>query len=381
MKKIIYIITFLLILGLIVWITVQLFLRSKQFGKLPSGARLEKIRLSKNYNLEKEEFEYPEPTAILMDEDKEKNINIWQSFMRLYEFITGKGEPDDVVPKKELPSIKTDLKNLDINKNLMVWLGHSSLYIQLDGKRILVDPVLERAFPIPVTMRPFKGTNIYNADDIPEIDILILTHDHWDHLNYPTLIKIKDRVKNIITPLGVGAHLEYWDIDMNKVFENDWWESIEIDNFKIHNLPARHFSGRGFIRNKSLWSSFLIETENYKLFLNGDSGYGPHFKEIGDKFGKIDFVAMEAGQYNEEWKYIHILPEFIPEALKDLNTKNFLPIHNSKFKLSKHNWYEPLEKLDISIKNTDVSMQTPMIGEILYLDEENKFSKWWEDFK
>ncbi|MDO4691069.1 MAG: MBL fold metallo-hydrolase [Fusobacterium sp.] len=382
-KFVIKLTTFLCFFILTTLLVVQIFLRTKPFGRLPSGERLEKIKLSKNYNLEKHEFEYPLPTILLgTDTNKESAKGIsTRVIKRLYEFLFDKENVENTIPEKKLPSVKTDLRNLDINENLMVWLGHSSLYIQLDGKRILIDPVLERAFPIPFIMKAFEGSDIYRSSDIPEIDILILTHDHWDHINYPTIKNIKNRVKNIIVPLGVGEHLEYWNVDMQKVYEMDWWEKVEIQNLKIHTLPSRHFSGRGLVRNKTLWASFLIETDKYKLFLNGDSGYGPHYKEIGDKFGKIDFVAMEAGQYNKEWSNIHILPEEILYALNDLNNKKFLPIHNSKFKLSKHPWYEPLERLEKLTENKDVEFETPIIGEIIYLNKKNNFKKWWKEYK
>lgn len=382
MKFIFRTIIVIAILFFLTFLGINIFLKSKEFGNLPKGERLEKIKLSKNYNIKKGEFEYIVPTVVLVGKNQTEGANsLAGKGKRLYEFITGKNEAENTIPEKRLPSVKTDLKNLNINENLVVWLGHSSIYAQLNGKRILVDPVLEKAFPLPITMIPFEGTDVFSSTDIPEIDILILTHDHWDHLNYLTIMKIKDRVKNIVVPLGVGEHLEYWGVDMKKVYETDWGDTIEIEGMKIHTLPARHFSGRGLIRNKTLWASFLVESFDYKLFFNGDSGYGPHFKEIGNKFGKIDFVAMEAGQYNEEWKNIHILPEEIPLALNDLNNKNFLPIHNSKFKLSKHNWYDPLDRLDDLTKNTDINMQTPMIGEIIFLDKENNFSKWWKDYK
>lgn len=360
----------------------KVFLKSKDFGRIPSGERLEKIKLSKNYNLEKAEFEYPIQTIIMTEtkkENKEGANSILRRIKRLYEFAFNKEKSEDLLPKNSLPTVKTDLKSLDINENLIIWFGHSSLYLQLNGKKILVDPILENAFPLPFVMKEFKGTKIYETKDMPEIDILILTHDHWDHLNYPTIMKLKDSVKNIIVPLGVGEHLEHWGVDMSKVSETDWWDKVEIEGLKIHTLPARHFSGRGLVRKKALWASFLVESPNYKLFLNGDSGYGPHYKEIGEKFGKTDFVAMEAGQYNEEWKNIHIHPEEILLALADLNGEKLLPIHNSKFKLSKHAWYEPLERLDKLVESTDIKMQTPMIGQIIYLEKNNEFSKWWKE--
>lgn len=382
MKLFIKIFIILVFSGFILWLSANLFLRSKPFGKLPSGEKLEKIKLSKNYNLEKNEIEYPLPTILLGTRKNQESANKWnEKIKRLYQFITGQDEAENTVPTKPIPTIKTDLKNLDNNENLVIWLGHSSLYAQIEGKKILIDPVLEKAFPLGFAMKAFKGSDIFRTMDMPEIDILILTHDHWDHLNYSTIMNIKERTKKFIVPLGVGEHLEYWGVEKEKIIETDWWETTELDNLKIHTLPARHFSGRGLVRNKSLWASFLVETEDLKLFFNGDSGYGPHYKEIGEKFKNIDFVAMEAGQYNDDWANIHIHPEEILLAVNDLNSSEFLPIHNSKFKLSKHNWYEPLDRLENLTENSNIKMQTPLIGEIIYLDKENSFSKWWKDYK
>jgi possible beta-lactamase superfamily zinc (zn2+)-dependent hydrolase len=226
-------------------IATYLFMKTPAFGALPSGKSLEKVKASKNYV--DGEFKNKESTELLTDTKK-------TPIKRLLEFAFEK-DPEGTVPDFELPSIKTDLKNLDPSEDVMVWFGHSSLFIQISGKKVLVDPVFSKyASPVPFTNKAFKGTNVYDVDDLPEIDILLITHDHYDHLDYPTIKKLKNKVAKIIVPLGVDAHLLRWGYDEDKITTVDWDDEVVIDdNLKIYALEARHFSGRSFFnRNQSL---------------------------------------------------------------------------------------------------------------------------------
>ena len=353
-------------------------MKTPAFGALPSGKSLEKVKNSKNYI--DGEFRNKEKTELLTDTKK-------TPIKRLLEFAFEK-DPEGTVPKIALPSVKTDLKTLDPNEDLMVWFGHSSLFIQIAGKKILVDPVFSKyASPVPFSNKAFEGTNIYTVDDLPEIDVLLITHDHYDHLDYPTVKKLKDKVARVIVPLGVDAHLLRWGFDEEKITTVDWDDEVTIDeNLKIYALETRHFSGREFSnRNQSLWVSYLIEEKYnaglYRLFLSGDGGYSSRFKGFKEKFKNIDLAVMEAGQYNEEWSLIHSLPEDIIKEVQDMEVTKLFPIHNSKFKLSKHTWDEPLKKLDSFTTNTNIELLTPMIGEKLFLHKENSFKKWWENLE
>ena len=378
MKKLFKILFYLLIIVIVFAISIYLFMKTPVFGALPSGKSLEKVKNSKNYI--DGEFRNKEKTELLTDTKK-------TPIKRLLEFAFEK-DPEGTVPKIALPSVKTDLKTLDPNEDLIVWFGHSSLFIQIAGKKILVDPVFSKyASPVPFSNKAFEGTNIYTVDDLPEIDILLITHDHYDHLDYPTLKKLKEKVAKVIVPLGVDAHFLRWDFDEEKIVTVDWDDEVTIDdNLKIYALETRHFSGREFSnRNQSLWVSYLIEEKYndnlYRLFLSGDGGYSPRFKGFKEKFQNIDLAVMEAGQYNEEWALIHSLPEDIIKEVRDMEVKKLFPIHNSKFKLSKHPWDEPLRKLDDFTINTNIQLLTPMIGEKLYLHKENSFKKWWENLE
>ncbi|AVQ24674.1 MBL fold metallo-hydrolase [Fusobacterium periodonticum] len=378
MKKLFKILFYLLIIVIVFAISIYLFMKTPVFGALPSGKSLEKVKNSKNYI--DGEFRNKEKTELLTDTKK-------TPIKRLLEFAFEK-DPEGTVPKIALPSVKTDLKTLDPNEDLIVWFGHSSLFIQIAGKKILVDPVFSKyASPVPFSNKAFEGTNIYTVDDLPEIDILLITHDHYDHLDYPTVKKLKDKVAKVIVPLGVDAHLLRWGFDEEKIVTVDWDDEVTIDdNLKIYSLETRHFSGREFSnRNQSLWVSYLIEEKYndnlYRLFLSGDGGYSPRFKAFKEKFQNIDLAVMEAGQYNEEWALIHSLPEDIIKEVRDMEVTKLFPIHNSKFKLSKHPWDEPLRKLDDFTINTNIQLLTPMIGEKLYLHKENSFKKWWENLE
>ncbi|MGP8308452.1 MBL fold metallo-hydrolase [Vibrio sp. YIC-376] len=285
----------------------------------------------------------------------------------------------DAVPVTTLPSIKSDLLSLNPNDNVMVWMGHSSYFVQLDGIRYLIDPVFsENTSPVPYTNVAFSGSNVYTADDIPEIDYLLISHDHWDHLDYPTINALKQKIAHIVAPIGVGSYFTQWGFKPNQVTEGDWYDSVSTKAGRIHILPAQHFSGRLLKRNRTLWASFVILSGQHQIYLGGDSGYGEHFKTIAEQFGGFDIAVLETGQYNENWPFIHMMPEEVAQAANDLNAKALLPSHNSKFKLSKHAWYEPLERIAKASQNQDYRLMTPMIGEIVGLDDNNQtFSHWW----
>ncbi len=358
----------LLILVLLV-MAVWLFLHLPRFGKLPSRDRLERIKQSKNYK--NGQFQNVSETPMLTAEGGMITV--------LKQFLLDKKRR--VKPVDIIPSVKTDLLNLDPAKEILVWFGHSSYFIQVDGKKILVDPVFSgAASPVSFNIKAFKGTDVYTTEDIPDIDFLFISHDHWDHLDYETIIKLKPKIKRIICALGVGEHLERWGFDTRIIYELDWNEEISLgESFVVNTVPARHFSGRSFLRNKSIWISFVLKTPTMKIFIGGDSGYDTHFAEIGKRFGPFDLAILENGQYNENWKYIHMLPPETLQAAKDLQAKRLLPVHNSKFPLSVHAWDEPLKKITELNSHADLNVSTPMIGEELNLkDNAQRFSKWWE---
>jgi L-ascorbate metabolism protein UlaG (beta-lactamase superfamily) len=361
----------MLIFGIFILIcitAVYLFTHSARFGAPPSGERLSKIQQSPNYR--NSQFQNLSNTPALTE---------GTSYFRvLKEFLLDKTKFK--IPPSPLPSVKTDLLNLDPDKNILVWFGHSSYFMQLNHKTILVDPVFSgNASPLNFTTKSFKGSDIYTAADFPSIDYLFITHDHWDHLDYKTILDLKPKVRRVITGLGVGAHLESWGYNMSLVEEKDWNEKIILDEgFIVNTVPARHFSGRGFKRNGSIWMSFVLTTASKKIFIGGDSGYDLHFAEIGNKFGPFDLAILEDGQYDKNWKYIHMSPEETVRASMDLRTNKLLPVHWGKFSLSVHAWNDPIIRIKKEASIQKVNLLHPMIGELVDLDIDKVFDSWWE---
>jgi L-ascorbate metabolism protein UlaG (beta-lactamase superfamily) len=345
------------------------FLQQAKFGRHPTGDRLERIKKSPNYK--DGAFQNLSHTPTFAEGAT------YASVMKEFFFSEKKrNKPIDTIP-----SVKTDLMATPIEDDVLIWFGHSSYYIQLDGQRILIDPVFSgAASPLSFTTRAFIGTDAYSAEDFPEIDYLFISHDHWDHLDHETILKMKPKIKKIICALGVGEHLEYWGFEKNMITEEDWNKKIVLDSrFTAYTTPARHFSGRGFVRNKTIWVSFVLESPTAKIFIGGDSGYDTHFAEIGKKFGPFDLAILENGQYNKYWKYIHMMPDEVLTAAKELRAKRLFPVHSSKFALSLHAWDDPLKDITEFNKQVNLPLVTPMIGEVVNLkDTAQVFSKWWE---
>lgn len=341
---------------LVVGIAAIAFMNQPGFGRLPRGERLERIKRSPHYR--KGEFQNIHPTE-LMTSGKGRLRTMW-------EFLFSK--PRGVVPDHPVPAIKTSLQNLAQGMDAMVWFGHSSYLLQLSGKHILVDPVFCTAAPVSWVNKPFKGTDIYKPEDMPEIDFLVITHDHWDHLDYETIKRLKDHIRKIVCPLGVGEHFEYWGFDKAGLIELDWYEeAFPAEGFAIHCLPARHFSGRGLRSNQSLWASFLIETPSYNVYIGGDSGYDTHFAEIGNQYPDIQLAILENGQYNDNWRYIHTLPRYLGQAAKELNAQKIVTVHHSKYALSNHRWDEPLKNELDAARQDSLPLVVPAIGQVIPL--------------
>ena len=296
----------------------------------------ERIQASPNYR--DGMFQNQEPTPQFTGDTASMRGTLWH-------FLTNKDTLR--VPQQPIPAVKTDLKNLPTDSDWLVWFGHSSYLFCLNGKRYLVDPVLKPEWPATLMMKPFAGTDIYRPEDLPEIDVLIITHEHWDHMEYATLRDIRERVQTVICPLGIADYLRYWGYANEQIAEMDWAESLcrqtaIRDTITITCLPSRHFSNRLLgKRNQTLWASFMIEAGGRKVYIGGDGGYDKRFREIHERFGSIDLAFLENGQYNTNWKYIHTTPEDLEKVILDLQAKQVFTVHHDKFALSVHPWYEP----------------------------------------
>lgn len=355
-SKVRMVIGYILVVIVLLAVVVIAFINQPSFGRIPRGERLERVKQSPNYRDGK--FQNLHET-VLMTSDKGRLEGIWDF---LFQKIEG------LRPDVPLPAIKTNLKNLNQDEEAIIWFGHSSYLIQTSGKRILVDPVFCMASPVSFINKPFKGTDIYHPEDMPDIDYLVISHDHWDHLDYHTVKELKGRIGKVICPLGVGEHFEYWGFDKDRIIEFDWNEDANLESgFMIHCLPARHFSGRGFNANQSLWASFLLEAPSQKIYIGGDGGYDTHYADIGNRFPDIDLAILENGQYNEEWKYIHLMPQYMTQAARDLKAKRILTVHHSKYALAKHRWDEPLKNAENMKYKDSLDVLIPKIGEIVRL--------------
>lgn len=345
------------------------FVNTAKFGRLPRGDRLERIKASPHFINGR--FECLEPVEVLADPKENRIVTTVKFFMQ---------DKSALFPKQPMLSSKTDLRSLDPSEDVLVWMGHSTFFMQLDGKKILIDPVFSSyGSPVFFVNKAFPGSNIYTADDIPELDVLAITHDHWDHLDYATVMDLKPKIKNIVVPLGVGEYFEQWDFDLDRLHEEDWDSTVAIDGLKIHILPSQHFSGRFLTTNPTLWCAFAFETPSKKIFVSGDGGYGKHFKAIGQKFGGFDLALMENGQYNIRWHAIHMLPEETAQAAVDLGARQVLTSHNGKFALAMHPWQEPYLEMTKYSQGKNYERLTPMIGEKVLIGRSGQhFEHWWE---
>ena len=294
-----------------------LFVRQEKFGRPPQGARLERIKRSPHYVNGR--FVCLEPVEYMDDNlpDEERPGRIETLWRVLF------GGDDGRVPKELIPSNKTDLASIPREKDIAVWMGHSTFYLQIAGRRTLVDPVFSAyGSPIFFINRAFRGSNVYTAADIPELDLLLMTHDHWDHLDYATVIALQPKIKEIVCPLGVGEFFEVWGFDLAHLHEEDWDADIALaDDFHIHILPSQHFSGRFLTRNNTEWCGFAVVTPQRRVYISGDGGYGKHFRTIGERFGGFDLALMENGQYNMQWHAIHMLPAETAQAAEDVRAR------------------------------------------------------------
>jgi L-ascorbate metabolism protein UlaG (beta-lactamase superfamily) len=336
-------------------------------GKLPSGKHLQRLKQSPNYK--ENAFQNLSPTPMKPDD-----VSYWKMTTEFFK------KNKNTAPPATLPSVKTDLAKLNSSQPVIIWFGHSSYFIRIENRNILVDPVFSgNAAPLSFMVKAFPGSDIYKAEDMPAIDYLIFTHDHYDHLDFKTIRKLKPKVKRIYCSLGISSHLKYWGISENIITEMDWWQSEELEgNLLLTAAPARHFSGRGIKRGQTLWSSFILKTNRHNLYLGGDSGYDLHFKEIGKKHGPFDISILEAGQYNTMWPLIHMMPEETVQAAVDLNAKALLPVHWGKFTLAMHPWNEPVKRILEKAKTLNIEVHAPKIGEPVILGNSFSTTNWWE---
>lgn len=356
-----FFLSFFVILVCISWYILSL----PVFGRLPSGKRLERIRALPNYRagaIQNLSYTPVKPDHV--------------SYGMLIRAMLRKNPNRN--PPVTLPHQRPDFSLSADDK--LIWFGHSSYLLQVDQLRVLVDPVFSPSTsPFSfIGNKNYPGTDFVDAGDLPEIDILLITHDHYDHLDYPTMLKLNPKVKHFLTSLGAGEHLRKWGIAEDRITELAWGEQAVLSGLTFTATPGRHFSGRMFRRNQTLWSSFVLQTSAYRLFLGGDSGYDTHFKSIGEAYGPFELAIVECGQYNAYWHHIHLFPEETVKVAKELSAKVLLPVHWGKFTLALHDWDDPILRVTACAAKEEQTLTTPMMGETVLIGKHYPDGKWWQ---
>ncbi|MEP0548328.1 MAG: MBL fold metallo-hydrolase [Rhodothermales bacterium] len=336
-------------------------------GAKPSGERLARIAQSPQYRDGR--FANALPT-----------VSSGMSLSATREFFFGGSDYRE--PAQPLPVVtRTAADFADAASDLRVtWLGHSTLLVELDGARILVDPVWgERASPMS-----FAGPKRFYAPplalaDLPPLDAVVISHDHYDHLDEPTIRALAGRVPRFLVPLGIGAHLEYWGVAPDRITEIDWWERVEVGGITLVSTPARHFSGRFLTdRDATLWSGWAFLGDERRVFYSGDTALTPGFEEIGERLGPFDVSFIEAGAYNAAWADVHLGPEQAVAVHQMVRGGLLVPVHWGLFDLSLHGWTEPAERIRVAAERAGVPVAFPKPGESVTLGDAPA-APWWPE--
>lgn len=337
-------------------------------GTNPDSQRLKKFEQSEQFNTEKKIFQN---THIIETALARPWYEVTYDF-----FFNGENRKPSVKLPEDPPALSM-LENKSHHVRF-IWFGHSTILLEIDGNRVLIDPVFSKyASPIPGLAERFQAP-VFELDEIKDIDIVLISHDHYDHLDLQTIEKLKKRNLPYIVPLGVGAHLEYWGINADKITEMDWWEETKINGLTFTCAPSQHFSGRGmFNRNTTLWASWAIKGTQKNIYFSGDSGYSEHFKEIGDKLGPFDIAFLENGAYNKDWKFVHQLPEEGVQASVDLKSRIMVPVHWGMFDLALHTWYDPILRVTEEARKKDVVIIAPKLGQLVDTQQAYEQEDWW----
>jgi len=365
-KKIMKISSILLVVIILIGMLFAQSCSSATYNK--EDLKMQKINKSNHYEEKKFLNSRPSP---------EMNFIKFLPMMWNFLFLDNDRKPDVKLPTQSIDF--SQILNAKPDELKVTWVGHSSQIINIDGKIVLTDPVYDNR---TVFMGPsrYNGDAPLNTEEIPEIDLVVISHNHYDHLNTSTIEKIHPKVKQFVAPLMVGAELEKMGVPREKIIELDWWEEITLfNNFLVALTPTQHFSGRGILdRDETLWGSYVIQGPNHKIYFSGDSGYFNGFKEIGDKYGPFDYTFIECGAYNEKWHYVHMFPEESVQAHIDLKGKIMQPIHWGTFDLALHAWYDPMVRVAKAADSLGIQLSTPIVGETITIDDNLVTERWWE---
>lgn len=313
--------------------------------------------------------------------DTQTSLDLWSIPEAIYKMLqkTKERAPEETITVK--PFAREDFETHQDSAN-MVWYGHSAVLINMNGTILFIDPMLGLdASPVaPFRTSRFTNDTLPLVDELPDIDVVLLTHDHYDHLDMDSIKKLKGKVKQYYVALGVKRHLVEWGVAADSITEFDWWDESTVNDITITFTPSRHFSGR-WINDKesTLWGGWVLATNSERIYFSGDSGFGPHFKEIGEKLGPFDLGLMECGQYDDLWEDVHLTPEETVQAAIDAKVKRAMPIHWGAFSLSHHSWKDPIERYTKQAKQQELEICYFEPGEIFCRDNTN-CSMWWEKY-
>ena len=367
------------LLLLMVMGAVLLLSRCEQFGAIPSGPDHQRMTESPNYNTDQDMFVNEVPGVI---EEMLAHSGFWanprKNLANNFLFNPNTPTPDVPLPEVRGP-LPSDLRDtFDTVK--FTWLGHATVLASINGKTILFDPVFsESAAPVSWAVKRYQPPAI-DIDQLPPIDFIVISHDHYDHLDMNAVKFFRESDTRFLVPLGVASHLEYWGIGRDRVTEFDWWQSRNISGITFTCAPAQHFSGRTatIAMQKTLWASWAVRTEAASVYFSGDSGYAGHFKEIGDRLGPFDLTFIDAGQYNERWRQVHNLPPEVIDAFNDLRGDILVPIGWGMFTLALHDWYEPPVEISSRAVAIGATVAIPRFGEWVDIRQRLPDKKWWE---
>jgi L-ascorbate metabolism protein UlaG (beta-lactamase superfamily) len=346
---------------------------TKQFGAKASKANIESYSKSKHWN----------GKIFLNLEETKMEFGFYDLPKLLYkQFFERTGRE----PKQNLPLQAFDSSRFleEASHAKFIWYGHSVVLMRIANLTVLIDPMLgQNAAPIaPFAVKRFSKDTLNIIPELPEIDVLIMSHDHYDHLDYDSIQNLKSKVKKYYVALGVARHLIEWGIPKEDITEFDWWQDEQIGDLQITFTPSRHFSGRGLLdRAKGLWGGWVFKTETENIWFSGDGGYGQHFKEIGERLGPFDFAFMECGQYNTYWHQIHMYPEESVQAGIEGKSSCLMPVHWGGFSLALHGWKEPAERFVADCKQAGLNYRTPKLGELMEMGDLKETEEWWESIE
>ena len=343
---------------------------SPQLGGAPTAAQQHAYQ--QTGHVQDGKFVNPQPTELYTDGSP------WPILWRMLAEKTPNKNPAAPLPMQLLDSLS--ITRTPADQVRVTWFGHSASLVEIDGQKVLLDPMLSvKMGPVSwVTPKRYNQELAIRPEQLPALDAVLISHDHYDHLDYQTIRQLRAKVKCFYVPLGVGAHLRAWGVAEARIREMNWGDSVRLPGLTIVSTPTQHFSGRGLTnRNSTFWSSWVLKTSRHRVFYSGDGGYGPHFQAIGWQYGPFDLALMECGQYDRQWARIHMLPEQSVQAALDVRARAMLPVHWGAFSEAHHPWNEPVERAAGAAARQHLLLTTPEIGQPVVLGQPLPQQFWW----